>query len=470
MLVDRFSGCLIAAALLFPNLATAHQPHVCPAGIPDAPVLPGHIEQDDINSGAWSLDMLRALGHELFVAKFNACDGHGRPLTTGVGEPRVDGQPAFTRISGNDSSACASCHNDPVVGGAGDFVANVFVLGQAADPILTTIDPLTSNERNTLGMHGAAAIEMLAREMSADLQAQAAALGNGRHRLETKGVHFDIEKRGDVVVRAEGIDTDLIIKPFHQAGVVTSIRQFTLNAMNHHHGMQAEERFEFVGKGPDFDGDGIGRELTVGDITAVTLFQAALGNPGQDLPQNANRRRAIERGERLFGVVGCTECHKPALLLDSRIYVEPNPYNPAGTLADLGAEFSFDMTREGGTPRLERMGARGAIVRAFTDLKRHNLCDFEIDYFCNERLDQNRPELNGEPGHKTFITRKLWDAGSSAPYGHRGDLTTLYDAIAMHGGEARASRDRFLRRRDADQKAIIAFLKSLKVSPDGEGF
>ena len=32
----------------------------------------------------------------------------------------------------------------------------------------------------------------------------------------------------------------LIIRPFHQAGNVISIRQFTNNAFNHHHGMQLE--------------------------------------------------------------------------------------------------------------------------------------------------------------------------------------------------------------------------------------
>ena len=47
---------------------------------------------------------------------------------------------------------------------------------------------------------------------------------------------FDLEK-------LEGIDTDLNVRPFSQKGVFTSLRQFSVNAMNHHHGMQAVERF-----------------------------------------------------------------------------------------------------------------------------------------------------------------------------------------------------------------------------------
>lgn len=39
--------------------------------------------------------------------------------------------------------------------------------------------PATANERNTLRMHGAGAIELLAREMAAELQARAGGLGDG---------------------------------------------------------------------------------------------------------------------------------------------------------------------------------------------------------------------------------------------------------------------------------------------------
>ena len=38
-----------------------------------------------------------------------------------------------TSTSAPDSDACAGCHNDPEAGGAGDFVANVFVLAQTLE-------------------------------------------------------------------------------------------------------------------------------------------------------------------------------------------------------------------------------------------------------------------------------------------------------------------------------------------------
>ena len=35
--------------------------------------------------------------------------------------------PPFSRTSSPDANSCFGCHNDPVIGGAGDDVANVFV-------------------------------------------------------------------------------------------------------------------------------------------------------------------------------------------------------------------------------------------------------------------------------------------------------------------------------------------------------
>ncbi len=53
------------------------------------------------------------------------------------------------------------------------------------------------------------------------------------------------------------------------------------------------------------------------------------------------------------------------------------------------------------------------------------------------------------------------------PYGHRGDLTTVTEAIYFHGGAARASRDAFFAASQDDQDAVVEFLKSLQVLPNG---
>ena len=447
----------------------------CPEGFPEDPAIAKHIEQQDIVSGVYSFEEILDFGRALFVAKFNECDGQGRPAATGTDAKRFSAGPDFLRTSGPDANSCAGCHNEPTVGGSGDFAANVFVLAQALDPVTMSVDPTVSNERNTPSLFGAGAIEMLAREMTAELQDQAHGLSDGTHTLRSKGVEFDIVIRGGAVVASEGINTDLVVRPFHQAGVVVSVREFTVNAMNQHHGMQAEERFDLnpsTGFDPDFDEDGHRRELTVGDISAATIFQAALGVPQRTVPEDIRKRFSVERGEWLFRTIGCAHCHIPEMVLNERRFVEPNPLNPPGTWSDSDLSYSFDMTREGPGPHLEADPGGGAVVRAYTDLKRHNLCDPEdtpgaIRYFCNEQLDQGRPSQGGRPGREYFLTRELWDVGSSAPYGHRGDITTITGAILHHGGEGRPSRDNFVRLPANNQRSVVDFLKTLTVPGHG---
>jgi len=447
--------------------------------IGDVGAIPFHLDQSDIENGRVRFDELVDHGALLFTAVFNKFDGQGRPGSTGAGAVRIPGSaPAMIRTSAPDASSCAGCHNQPRAGGAGDFVANVFVLAQTLDPVTESVSGQFSDERNTLGMFGAGPIEMLAREMTEDLLAiragslskAAATSSDVIAQLNTKGVNF-----GSIVAhpnatldtsRVRGVNTDLKIRPFHQKGVVFSLREFTNNAMNHHHGMQSDERFSFLFPGdPDPDKDGVQHELTAGDITAVTIFQAQLGTPGRLMPRNPVRRKAVENGESMFAAIGCAGCHIPAMKLRSRWFTEPNPFNPAGNLQlkDVSSPYAFDMTRDGEKPRLERAHDGGAIVRAFTDLKRHDLCGTTDQFFCNEQVSQAGIST------REFLTRKLWDAGNSAPYGHRGDCTTLTEAIDHHHGEAEPARDAFFRLTEAHRAEIIEFLKTLQVLPQGAG-
>jgi len=329
-------------------------------------------------------------------------------------------------------------------------------------------------------MQGSGAIEMLAREMSVELRNQRAAgmqqaRASGqpvRVNLSTKGVSFGalVAHPGGHYDNTEvqGIDADLVLKPFHQKGVVVSLREFSVNAMNHHHGMQAVERFGMARTGSaDFDQDDVADELSVGDITVVTLYQAALGVPGQGvpgqvLPSDTETLVSTLVGERIFERVGCADCHVPLLALQGREFVEPNPFNPSGTagVAEL-RNIRFDLTTQGQLPRLEPAADGGALVRAYTDLKRHNLCDEEIRHLCNEQLVQ------AGVATELFVTRKLWDVGNSAPYGHKGDLTTLTEAIDVHGGEARYSRDAYFALDQRGRDAVIDFMKSLQMLPPG---
>jgi len=469
-------------------------------------------------------------GEKLFNAKFTVQEGAGRPLSKGSGAPLSDPTSPllfprnFDRISAPEANACSGCHNAPVVGAGGDRVTEVFVLAQRfdhltfdhADGISTrgavdeagnfvTMESAT-NDRKTIGMNGSGFVEMLARQMTAELQAERDATPPGTSRsLSSKGISFGtLQHNSDGTWNTSHVQglaapslsntgtapPSMIIRPLHQIGNVISLRQFTNNAMNHHHGMQSEERF---GLNADPDGDGFANELTTADITAISLYQASLAVPGRVIPNDEAIERAVLLGEQLFDKIGCNSCHIDALPLTAGsnpglqgqpgwIYFEPNPFNPASgpnspnlrlgpTNYPLSAPaITVDLTSNAlPLPRLR--AERGVVmVPAYTDLKLHDISatsDPKTDPEC-EPLDQNQPA--GSPGffagNCKFLTRKLWGFyNQGGAFMHHGKFTTAREAVEAHNGEALAQRKAFGALPAEEQNAQIEFLKSLQVLP-----
>ena len=450
-------------------------------------------------------------GRLAFAAQWTPQEGGGRPLTNGVGGQLADpSRPLtfpfnFNRVSAMDSNGCAGCHNAPfgVPGGGGDFVTSVFVAGQrfdfatfdAADPTPTrgAVNEagnrvgLSSigNLRATPGMFGSGYIEMLARQMTADLQAIRDSLSpGGASTLETKGVRFGELRRTpdgawdmsgvdglpDQSLVAEGGPPSLVVRPFHQSGSVVSLREFTNNAFNHHHGIQTSERF---GDGADPDGDGYSDELSRADVTAVAVYQATLPVPGQVVPNSLAVEEAIYQGERLFDRIGCTACHVARLPLDQEgwIYSEPNPYNPAGNArpGDIPT-ISIDLTSdELPGPRLQPDSAGIVWVPAFTDLKLHDITTGAPEDPNRESININAPGGSEEflAGNSRFLTKKLWGAANERPYFHHGKFTTLRESTLAHFGEADHTRKAFLALSGREQDQVIEFMKSLQVLAPG---
>src|SRR5262245_57476271 len=156
-------------------------------------------------------------GRTLFTAVWTIQEGGGRPLMKGTGNALEDATSPlvfprnFNRVSAPDANSCAGCHNLPfgIAGGGGDIVANVFVLGQRFD--FATFDSgdtmptrgemneagrgsqlqTIANSRATLGMFGSGFIEMLARQITEDLQAiRDATPPGGSRALVSKRISF----------------------------------------------------------------------------------------------------------------------------------------------------------------------------------------------------------------------------------------------------------------------------------------
>lgn len=459
----------------------AHEPHVCATGVDDVPAMKAlHTEQADLVAGVYDTETIFTKGGALAESRFNECDGQGRPATTGGGAKREPGQPNMIRTSGPEGSSCQGCHAQPRSGGSGDFVANTFNGTENLDPVTESIDPSLSNERNTTGMFGAGYLELVGREMTADLKAQAKTLktaaATGWYTLTTKGVSFDVQFKAGSIKATRGIDKDLIVKPFGAGGTVASIRQFTVQAFNRHHGMQAEESYDIYLGDPDYDEDGVTRELTIGDLTVTALWQAMLQRPVEEKPE-AEDQAAVDQGRALFTTVGCASCHLTQITLNNRNFCEPYKYNPPQIFHDTSQKvcillnYADDDADKTDTGDDDVPPANQALVLApYTDLKRHRMCDDAaltgaIRTLCNEQLTEGRQTQDGIPGTEFFLTAELWGLRESAPYGHSGHFTSISSIVLAHAGDARAARDAYTALMPEDRIAIIKFLQTLEV-PD----
>jgi CxxC motif-containing protein (DUF1111 family) len=259
----------------------------------------------------------------------------------------------------------------------------------------------------------------------------------------------------------------LILRPWHQASNVVSLREFSNTAFNQHHGMQSTERF---GLDADPDGDGFTNELTRADITAVTLYQATMAVPGRVIPNDPEVEQAVLKGEQVFNQIGCASCHTPRLPLDHKgwIYSEPNPYNPPtnlrqGTTKSITVDLnSPDLPK----PRLTTDPEHPDIVwvPAYTDFKLHDISDSTES---GEPLDQNQTPWTPKfrQGNRRFLTKRLWGAANEPPFFHHGLFTTLRKSVKAHSGEALQSRKQFDSLPAHDQDCLIEFLKTFQILP-----
>lgn len=380
-----------------------------------------------IRGGEVACATLREIGRLVFDHEYTYADGLGAPFRRV--QKGLDGGP--------ETNACRSCHWRGGPAGAGSLLDNVLLLGDG--------DRISSADaRNPPPLVGLGVVELLAAEMSADLQRQldAAILGGpsaGPVSLETKGVSFGsitVGPDGAVDTSAvEGIDADLVIKPFGWKGNFTTVAEFARGSIKDHLTLE-------VGEGP----------LTEGLLTALLMYLVTLDLPGivlpvtaRDLPSAGEPRpppTAFEYADEwadgllLFEDIGCAHCHRRELVLEDSVL------EIGGVQLDLAEDvglLQYDPTL-GGYP-----------VRVFSDLKRHDLGDAARSQHVHRGVDQ------GE-----YLTRRLLGLNGSLPYFHDGRAPFLDHAIAAHGGEASFARAAFEALDRWDKGRLRIYLMSLR--------
>jgi CxxC motif-containing protein (DUF1111 family) len=162
-----------------------------------------------------------------------------------------------------------------------------------------------------------------------------------------------------------------------------------------------------------------GFEISEEGLELVTFYSRNLAVPER---RNLNDSEVL-RGKHIFYDIGCVSCHRPKFVTH-RLSDRP--------------EQSFQL------------------IWPYTDMLLHDM---------GEGLADGRPEFvaNGSE----WRTPPLWGVGLTEMVSghtyflHDGRARSLLEAIVWHGGEAGATRDRFVGLPKRDRDALIAFVKSL---------
>jgi hypothetical protein len=416
------------------------------------------------------IDSLFVVGDELFGYLFRPENGWG---SGGADRKAIDYTPQLRRIhlgaaGGPDAFGCFSCHSKGGPDGAGTQTQNAFMRG---DGERTT----GADQRNPPLVIGLGPIACLAREMSAELHAQADAAreraqAEGRRivqPLTTKTVsfgHVTAEPDGTIDYRGlEGVDPDLTVRPFGWKGHQATLRDIAEESLHIHQGL-VSNRIQFAvrdgtldpgpyGKGPwyDVDDDGVSLEIHAGMLTTVVGYLAQLEVPTIRPPRDPGLVDLWAAGRARFDEIGCAGCHVPTLELeDTKLDAreDPDPNRPA---------YIIDVAKDGDGPKIEpKYGGTKTpyLVHLFSDLKRHDM-----------GAALATPSPQGTIPARVFLTRPLWGLAETAPYLHDGRAPTVQDAILLHGGEATAARDAYLALDEKGRASVRVFLASLSREP-----
>ena len=462
----------------------------------DGPALPeDSLTMDQLiyglSDGSVTMDHLRRRGLEVFTTPFNTFDGYGdgpfaneTPTSDPGRRPTLQGNGLTLRINGLDAQSCNECHSfvkrstvppELGIGGVGGIVNNALILPTLMDVADSTEagalfvpghDPalimapdgtadFNGRYANPPFLFGGGGVELLAKEMTRDLQralAEARGAPSGSVTpLITHGVDFgEIQSLGggQVALHVEGIGFEdnrvrspeevLVVRAFGRKGENFSMRDFDRVAMQFHFGMQP---VEVVGEYADEDGDGVVNEVTVVEMSALHVFDVT--NP---VPFIERLGAQGIQGYAQFLESGCAGCHVPVLKTQSRYLPLSFPEVPDDPWQNVYAQ--IDLVEVGFEPV---PGEEGVFVPLFADLKRHDMGEGLKESFSL-----------GEIPDSDFTTARLWGVADTAPYLHDGRATTISQAIDAHGGEAQAARDAFAGLSNGEQAQLIAFLGRLR--------
>ncbi|MGH9750200.1 MAG: di-heme oxidoredictase family protein [Candidatus Polarisedimenticolia bacterium] len=340
----------------------------------------------------------------------------GRAVFARTFEPATGLGPLF------NAPSCGECHEQPVLGGSGDEVelhATVLQPDGTCDLLLAEGGPVFQNQvtpalREALGIEEEPVPERAARARRTTPDV----LGFGLLDAVPESVILALadpeDRDGDGISGRPNRFIDGRLGRFGRKAFLPTLREFNDGAFPIEQGITT----------PVAPAEGTvgGRPLPPGvdaapdpeiDREALDLTDAFV----RFLAPPAALRGSLpwRRGERQFGALGCAACHVPVLKTGD---------HPVKAI-------------------------RHRKVRAWTDLLLHDMGP-ELADICL-----------GLAAPSEFRTEPLMGLRLSSSFLHDGRAASVEEAVRLHGGEAAASRDRFLKLSASDRRVLLRFLESL---------
>jgi len=159
----------------------------------------------------------------------------------------------------------------------------------------------------------------------------------------------------------------------------------------------------------------VGHDLTTRQCDELTAFCASLPKPVERPSKDVAEEAAA--GKKVFGTIGCADCHTPKL---------------------------------------------GSVDGIYSDLLLHRMGQDLVGGGSYGEPPVPIPDAPEGPSPSEWRTPPLWGVADSAPYLHDGRAPTLEKAIEMHGGQASRSARTFASLSRDERTQLIAFLKTLR--------
>jgi CxxC motif-containing protein (DUF1111 family) len=220
-----------------------------------------------------------------------------------------------------------------------------------------------------------------------------------------------------------------------------SLEDFVLTACAVELGLEVPGRHQGVKpEDPDYRAPGL--DLSKLECDALVAYVRKLPTPSENQPTTAYEALAIRLGQAQFGRIGCAACHRPQLGRITGIYSDLLLHDTGDSLSSDGA-YASQSPSPADDPRSQADARFPSGPDAFV----------------------GGPPTATPASRREWRTPPLWGVRDSGPYLHDGRAETLEQAIALHGGEALQTRNRYFRLEPRERICVQTFLKSL-VAPE----